>query len=87
MMMPKRSILMGLVMVLALAACGERGTTEPENEFPRMRGSQVVFHFAPRANHTITSIVVAGSFGAEGTPQFWNAENQQFAMTQQANGN
>jgi hypothetical protein len=30
--------------------------------------------------------VVAGSLGAEGTPQFWSPENQQFAMTRQANG-
>jgi predicted small lipoprotein YifL len=38
-MMPKRSVLMGLAIVLALTACGERGPTESENEFPRMRGS------------------------------------------------
>jgi hypothetical protein len=88
-MLLKRTAVMGLMMVLALAACGDGGgTTEPPGEqFPRMVGNQVVFYFVPRANHSIQSIVVAGSFGAEGTPQFWNDSNQQFAMTRQANGN
>jgi hypothetical protein len=86
----KRYSLMGvLLMALTAAGCGEGsgGTTEPVEQFPRMRGNQVVFYFVPRANHNIQTIVVAGSFGAEGTPQFWNSENQQFAMTRRADGN
>jgi hypothetical protein len=87
-MMLKRSSVLGLMMMVALAACGE-STTEPppQNEFPRMRGGQVLFQYVPSANTpAITSIAVAGSFGAEGTDAFWNPGNANFQMTRQANG-
>jgi hypothetical protein len=82
-MMGKRSVLMGLIFALGLAACGDGGgTTEPPAEqFPRMVGNQAVFYFVPRANHNIQTINVAGSFND------WNNANTQFAMTRQPNGN
>lgn len=84
----KRSSVLSVLLIAAMAAaCGsDGGGTEPTEQFPRMRDGRVVFYFAPTAAQNVNSIIVAGSFGAEGTPAFWNDSNQDFAMTRRADG-